>query len=216
MSVMHASSGAPVASGDTVYVRYGLDTLEGVVVERYGTGPSARVVVRLTASEGSNGEPAIPESDVYRADQVSETEPPGTWVNEAHFEHMLDQALRNALERLRASAALEREKRDQPDFMIHTSEGDVVVEAKFTRRSALAPITANKIASWLEAQYPYAGKLLISNASFAKTVYDALLAHDVCPVTWRSEQDDSALVSALKAALRRAHKPEEKNEPRQS
>jgi len=104
MSVAYASSGPPAAVGDTVYVRYGLDILEGTVFDRYETGSGARVVVRLATSDDADGEPptiAVAESDLFRSDQASEIEPPGTWVSAAQFERMVNQALHPLWPRLR-------------------------------------------------------------------------------------------------------------------
>jgi hypothetical protein len=210
MATKEASDRQPLQVGDRVFVRSGLDVLPGTVVDRYGSGSHARVVVSLESAVGADRDAAtvaIPESEVYRAEEASELDPPGTWVNGQTFERQVYEAIVRLLRTKKVDPSLEQvvvehaRSDDVADLLLQTPESQAAIEVKFIRQPQIGRRLAESIAALLDRLPEDTGRLIVSNAEFPDTIARLLLDRHVLPVTWRSVDDDSELLRALSAAL---------------
>jgi len=206
----------PVAVGDQVLVRSGLDVVPGTVVDQYGDPPQMRLVVRLTAGDdaGSDAPTVVArETDVYPLEATSEVEPPGSWVSGAAFEREVADALRRVAlgDLLPQNILVDREPGSTaPDLhIIDLSNGTpgraADVEVKFSKRPRLAASAVDRIAERFEARPGERGRLLVSNAEVAGSTAGLLRARNIGHVRWRSSEDDSALAESLLQALSQGH-----------
>jgi hypothetical protein len=192
--------------GSRVLVRWGLDVVPGVVVDRYGSGSGERLVVRLDQPVDPTEDATtvtVPLSDVETPDQAAEPDPPGSWVAYAQYERQvrkaIDRSIRRAARRL-SVVTIEAGDRDRRfDYMIHLSHGRILVEVKFVREGKFTLKRADQALKQLAA-YPADAKVLVSNSEFLPPVRAKLLDNKIVPVTWRSHEDDREIERAIAQA----------------
>ncbi|MFI9531070.1 hypothetical protein [Micromonospora rosaria] len=192
--------------GERVHVRWGLDLLPGLLIERYDSSSGGRAVVRLDPQGPGDAEPqtvTVPISEVHPAEDVEELDPPGTWISHSEYEHEVVRALSRVLRRIKWAdvTKLEHSPDARYDYLADTSRGPLVVEVKYSHREDFTEARAGEVARQLAA-HPAALKFLVSNARFPDRSLRRLAPGRVMPVTWRSPKDDIRLDKIIRAALK--------------
>jgi hypothetical protein len=191
--------------GSRVFVRWGLDLVSGVVVDRYDTGAGGRVVVRLDPQNAGEEDPptvTVPTTEVSIARDAEEVDPPGTWVHSVSYERDVLRALGRVLSQLKRTGSLERSVSTgnrEHDFVIDVGDARLIFEVKYRRDGVFSENHADQVARQLESVHGMT-KLVVSNARFPGTSVHRLSRDRIVPVTWRAKEDDPQLAEAVREA----------------
>lgn len=202
------------AVGDHVRVPWGLDVLDGVVVQTYSTGSGRRAVVQVSVPGATEEDSAattvtLPVDALEPADWwPDESEPVGGWVAHASYErHVADALTRAVSEPSAVRASAERPYADLGyDLVLNTPKGNVVTQIKYASRpGGLNEAIRRELARLRELAIRASnivGVLFITNAQVTAPttkLLKELAANDppVRLVTWRSPKDDEDLASTL-------------------
>ena len=201
-SVKGVGAGTGPRPGAHVYLRWGLDVVEGVVVDRYeGVSGGDRVVVRPSLDDADSPTVSVPESDLLSAEDAEAAGPPGTWVHAAKYDRRLDNALGRILKRFSPHILKPAIVGDQRyDYLVDLGDVQLAVEEKFVHRGEITERIAQQIINHL-GHLTRARKMVVSNADFSPAAARRLRARHIEPVTWRTGKDDTALAAGVTAAV---------------
>jgi restriction endonuclease len=199
-----------VVLGERVRVPWGLDKLEGVVVDVYETGSGRRVVVEVSLP-GRSDDPdevttiALPEEAVETLRQGSTAISPGAWVTGLRYERSVGEALeRLASEVLDRGQVFEGHRRSDQgvDFLLLGEPRPIVVEVKTSRPPREITVSdLRKLLGRLRSE-TFPGKAVVLLVTDQKLTPDAeeFLNNTarLRVVRWRDSRDDSRLAAALK------------------
>ena len=206
--------------GERVRIPWGVDVLDGVIVE-IQTGPTggrAVVQVNLPGALEEDGEPAtvtLPVTALQPADWWPDaTGRTGGWATSASYERHISEALERILRNHRnANAHYAKPGRDLGyDILVDAPEGQVAVTAKYFARQRVGTgriwqliKTAQKVAETLERANLI---LLITNIDVSRALTQEQISSateldvPIRVVTWRSQSDDTSLANAIEPWLR--------------
>jgi hypothetical protein len=196
-------------AGEHVGVRFGLDTLEGVIVRTYETSSGTRVVVEFEVPGTDELQPrtvSLRADDLRPLDQV---ESPGSWVDEYQFAQAVQTALERITEQLPTRPDIETNVRvasHRADVVLHLPDGLVVIEIKRMARDATV---ADQLSSFLnDAQLSnpeasVAGLIVLQHQP-SEPVERELRHRGFAPVRWATKRDDQKLAAALASAFEAA------------
>lgn len=211
-----SDAGTDLTLGLSVFVRWGLDLVPGVIVDRYDTGSVGRVVVRLDPQNTDEDEPptvTVPTTEVYPATDVGEVDPPGSWVHSVSYERDVQRALSRVLSQLKRAGSLERSVSagDRAhDLVVDLGDAQLILEVKYRRDGVFAEEHADQVARQLE-RAPGTTKLVVSNARFPGASVRRLSEDRIVPITWRAKEDDPRLAEALAEAVTAQRTPRTKS-----
>jgi hypothetical protein len=209
------SSGDTFAPGSRVAVPWGLDVLQGTVVDTHGQGPTRRVVVSVdvpdTGEEPGTHLVTYRARDLVAAASVANERQPGAWLHAYQYEEQLGRFLEHILRTEASYWSLDRERdaaepESFADFTLHTGNRRVIIEAK-----ALPPdrsISQNVIDQLLRhllSSHASAALLVTSNrlsSDASERLQDALRDGLIIRVVqWRSSEDNTDLDQAISDLL---------------
>lgn len=203
------------APGDRVAVPWGLDVLEGTVVEIHGEGPGRRVVVSVelpdTGGESAAELVTLPVNVLEHAAEVADDRQPGAWLSSYRYE----QELRRALESLAQTEtglstwSLDHHLADIPDsrvdFIMDVGAHRLIIEAKAPVSGRVSEMAVRQILRYLKASRGAVG-LLVTNVDLSPEALTRLQeanreGYDIHAIQWRSQEDTPRLGRAIKELL---------------
>lgn len=200
--------------GQRVFVPWGLDVVDGTVLEVKGDGPGRRVVVQIVDPEGhEEAEPLVMTfrpADLEAAAEEASERRPGAWLSAARYEEKLRDAVNRLLDKWpQASRSIQPphlvEERDIADFALRAADHLLLIEAK-------APIAGQVPSKALDQLWSHARSsripvaLLVTNGELSLSAQRRLRelvrsGAKIGVVRWSSLDDNEALGSAIEEAL---------------
>lgn len=195
-------------AGEIVSVPWGLDIVQGTIIGSYGSGPTERLIVRVSVP-GTDDQPevtfpakVIEDAEIARrqGDQA-----PGSWLTEYGYEQALKALILSILAHRGRSEELSEGDRAadvRPDFVITGQSHPIYVEA----RTHVTPKVVDQVLSWnraLPAATAHVAAWLIVSAEAPKpdvlNKIDRARADGVCIklIEWLKPQDDRLVADAI-------------------
>lgn len=213
--------------GDHVHVPWGLDVVDGVVVNTYGEGDGRQVVVRVLLPDAQNQaeDPdditvTLPAHVLEEAEAEAEERRPGAWLPALRYERRLRDALVEILNRQWGDRASVRDRESLPQELVERGRVDIeiklpdrtiIVEVKVPT-SGVVPegVVTTFVAALMAAEVTSlaqgASGLLVTNGELSKAAEDhlrsaALEGMTLRAVQWRNPRDNKRLARALNELL---------------
>jgi Restriction endonuclease len=213
--------------GDHVHVPWGLDVVDGVVVNTYGEGDSRQVVVRVLlpdardqAEDGEDITVTLPAQMLEEAEAEAEERRPGAWLPALRYERRLKDALAEILNRQwgdralvqdRESLAQELVEQGRADIEVKLPDRTIIVEVKaptsgVVPEGAVTAFIAALAAAQVTSLAQGASGLLVTNGELSKAAEDHLRSAaqegmTLRAVQWRNPRDNRRLARALDELL---------------
>jgi hypothetical protein len=195
--------------GDRVVVPWGLDEIDGVVVNKYGSSLSERVVVSIALSEVNETEEIAFPVDAVRLISTENARSAGSWRSQASYLRNFADAFRRAIPNAEVELEPLSSSGKRAD-MIATLKGGqrLLIEAKTSRsgRSSDVRLAIAQLTAYLQLESDRSYGLVVtsfelSDANIRK--YSSLVASRNIWVTfWRGREDDLRLKSLLGEILK--------------
>jgi primosomal protein N' len=190
--------------GDRVVVPWGLDEIEGIVVNKYGSLLSERVVVSIALSEVDETEEVVFPVDAVRLISTESIRSAGTWRSQASYLRNFADAFRRAV----PNADIELEPLSssgrRADMIATLKSGQrLLIETKTSgsARSSAVRLAVAQLNAYLQLESDRSYGLVVTSFELPGTVirkYAPLAASGNIWVTfWRGREDDSRLKSLL-------------------
>jgi hypothetical protein len=213
--------------GDHVHVPWGLDVVDGVVVNTYGEGDGRQVVVRVLlpdaqdqAEDADDITVTLPAQVLEEAEAEAEERRPGAWLPALRYERRLRDALAEilcrqwgdrAVVRDRESLAQELVEQGRADIEVTLPDRTIIVEVKVPTsgvvpEGAVTAFVAALAAAQVTSLAQGASGLLVTNGELSKAAEDHLRSAaqegmTLRAVQWRNPRDNKRLARALNELL---------------
>jgi hypothetical protein len=213
----------PFSIGDHVHVPWGLDVVDGVVVNTYGEAGSRQVVVRVLlpdtqdrADDAEDITVTLPARALEEAEAEAEERRPGSWLPALRYERTLRDALAEILSRQWGDRASVRDRQfpgqeltesAEPDIEVKLPDRTIFVEVKASTsglvpEGAVTALVAALAAAQVTSLAQGASGLLITNGELSEAAEDHLRSAaqggmSLRAVTWRNPRDNQRLARAL-------------------
>lgn len=201
------------AVGEHVRVPWGLDTLDGTVLETRDTGAGVRVVVRVSVPGAGtdNAEDLVltlPLDALQQGARLAEIHPAGYWLSASTYEQQVSESIRRIVQQAAPHPHILEAHRAQDrgaDFVISDDGRRVAIEIKhIASRSRLSLAQVDQLLAVVtENNMPV---VLITNADLSTSAAERLRQTDTTGrfhwVKWRSPADDPTLEYVLTRLLR--------------
>jgi hypothetical protein len=213
--------------GDHVHVPWGLDVVDGVVVNTYGEGDGRQVVVRVLlpdaqdqAEDADDITVTLPAQVLEEAEAEAEERRPGAWLPALRYERRLRDALAEILNRQWGDRALVRDRESLAQELVEQGRADIevklpdrtiIVEVKVPTsgvvpEGAVTAFVAALAAAQVTSLAQGASGLLVTNGELSKAAEDHLRSAaregmTLRAVQWRNPRDNKRLASALNELL---------------
>jgi len=213
--------------GDHVHVPWGLDVVDGVVVNTYGEGDGRQVVVRVflpdtqdQADDADDITVTLPAQVLEEAEAEAEERRPGAWLPTLRYERSLRDALAEILNRQWGDRALVRDRESLAQELVEQGRADIevklpdrtiIVEVKVPTsgvvpEGAVTAFVAALAAAQVTSLVQGASGLLVTNGELSKAAEDHLRSAaqegmTLRAVQWRNPRDNKRLARALTELL---------------
>lgn len=208
------STGDPFAPGKRVSVPWGLDVLQGTVIDSHGEGSTRRVMVSVDLPDtGDDPETQLVTfraTDLEAAALVANERHPGAWIQAYKYEEQLSQALERLTKTWqRLDASLERRRRgigDEADFALDAEGRELLIEAKsLSPNRAVSPDVIDKLLRLLLSSHA-SGALLVTNSRLSRAASERLeeairSGLSIRAVHWQPSEDNTELDQAIRDLL---------------
>lgn len=185
--------------GDAVLVAWGLDTVNGLVIETYATGAKPRVLVELDPSEIGGDESKTLTVPLEAIEPTEGAKSP--WAEHARYEKRVAEALARVIGEPRSR--LEKNKEFdavQLDLLVRTKSGEVLAVEVKQLRSPMTTRSLQAVSRQLREVTSARGwyGLLVTDRDLPGPGGEVLvLRPGLAAVVWRDEGDDGRLRDAL-------------------
>jgi hypothetical protein len=212
--------GRTIMVGERVRVPWGLDVLEGDVVDSYDTGSGRRVVVRVAVPDAVDDAEsvtvALPAESVEPIEEAStEIGPPGEWVAGQRYERGLLEALERVVATLPPPTRIERPSDDMgADYILRSGNRFILVEIKAgIRQRTISEVAIQQFHRALRrylnmaAQAPLGQRgagLFVTNQELTDSAQELVKGNRLLEIVrWRSPHDDRRLAAVVRSLFAR-------------
>jgi hypothetical protein len=200
----------PFVPGARVAAPWGLDVLEGTVVDSHGEGSARRVMVSVelpdTGDDPETQLVAYRASDLEAAARVADERQPGAWMQAYKYEEQLSETLKRLTETAQLlNSSLERPIRavdSEADFTLDADGRKLLIEAKtLSPDKAISRDTIDRLLDLLLSSHA-SGALLVTNRRLsraaAEVLQEAILnGLSIRAVHWEPSGDSAELGRAI-------------------
>lgn len=204
----------PFGPGARVAVPWGLDVLQGTVVDSHGEGAARRVTVSVELPDtGDDPETQLVTyraSDLEAAARVANERQPGAWIQAYKYEEQLSKTLEQFTKTASLlNSSLERQIRVadfEADFALDADGRNLVIEAKtLPPNKAISRDTIDKLLALL-ASSRASGALLVTNRRLSQAASERLQeainsGFSIRAVHWEPSGDDAELDRAIRELI---------------
>ena len=200
----------PFVPGTRVAAPWGLDVLQGTVVDSHGEGSARRVMVSVelpdTGDDPETQIVAYRASDLEAAARVASDRQPGAWIQSYKYEEQLSRTLERWTETAQLlNSSLERQIRAtdfEADFALDADGRKLLIEAKtLSPNKAISRDTIDRLLVLLLSSHASAA-LLVTNRRLSHAAKERLqeAIHDglsIRAVHWEPSGDSAELDRAI-------------------